>query len=73
MTNLIPSPALDLSHYQPGDVLILSDYDISRLSRAPTEFMVALRAAARRAGLGLRIEMDLRCNEYRITFNPTQG
>ena len=72
MTAMIPSPALDLSRYQPGDVLILSDHDICRMGNSAIELMRDLRGAARRAGLDIRVEMDLMRAEYRFTFSQGQ-
>lgn len=70
MNALVASDALDLSKYQPGDVLVLTAHQIMMLSGPSwlTNLESRLAEVARRSGTDVAIEEDVVNAEWRVTF-----
>lgn len=71
MNDLISAPAFDFSSYQPGDVLVISDFDIAMMvPAAHAQLWKTIRSAAAKHRLNFTIERDIASREWRIRFEP---
>jgi hypothetical protein len=66
--------AFDFSHYQPGDVIVISMDEIMRRGQTESTLLIASIAnAATRAGLDWKTERSVDGQELRISFSePTE-
>ena len=65
--------AFDFSRYQPGDVICISHYELCDMDPQRAQSLPRIiMDAARRAGLSVTIEQDLKNLEYRVHFHELE-